>query len=163
MVGLLNAPPGTKLYQRLKKENRLLKAFSGDNTDCSLNFVPKMNYETLINGYKHILNTIYAPKQFYERIKIFLKEFKPQKRKGAYQQIQFYYIRGFIKSMWFLGVSENGRRYYWKFFVSTLLKHPRSFALSMSLAIYGFHFRKVVEKYISLPIEDIIDLGQLRT
>ena len=74
MVGLLNAPRGTKLYQRLKKENRLLKDMSGDNTDFSINFIPKMNFETLINGYKHILNTIYSPKQFYERVKIFLKE-----------------------------------------------------------------------------------------
>ena len=36
MVGLLNAPPGTRLYQRLKKENRLVKAFTGNNTDLSL-------------------------------------------------------------------------------------------------------------------------------
>ena len=62
MVGLLNAPPGTRLYQRLKKENRLLEGISGDNTDCSINFIPKMNYETLINGYQHILNTIYSPR-----------------------------------------------------------------------------------------------------
>ncbi len=158
MVGLLNAPRGTRLYQRLKKENRLLKGFSGDNMDFSINFIPKMDYETLINGYKHILDTIYSPKQFYERVKIFLKEFKPQKRKGGLQ-VQSCRIRGFIKSMWFLGIREKGRRYYWKFFVSTLLRHPRSFPLSMSLAVYGFHFRKVIEKYISLPIEDILDLG----
>ncbi|MFC1954158.1 B12-binding domain-containing radical SAM protein, partial [Chloroflexota bacterium] len=60
MVGLLNAPRGTRLYQRLKKENRLLKGFSGDNTDSSINFIPKMNYETLINGYRNILDTIYS-------------------------------------------------------------------------------------------------------
>ncbi len=153
MVGLLNAPRGTRLYQRLKQENRLLKDSSGDNTDCSLNFIPKMDYETLINGYKHILNTIYSPKQYYERIRTFLKEYKPQKRKRV-SRLQFYQIRGFIKSMWFLGVKEKGRRYYWKLFVSTLLKHPRSFPLSMSFAVCGFHFRKVFEKYISTPIGD---------
>ncbi len=158
MVGLLNAPRGTALYKRLKKENRLLKDFSGNNMDFSLNFVPKMSPEALINGYKHILDTIYSPKQFYERIKIFLKEFRPQKRKRG-RQFQFHYIRGFIKSMWFLGIREKGRRDYWKFFVSTLLRRPRSFPLSMSLAVYGFHFRKVIEKYIGLPIEDILDLG----
>jgi len=162
MVGLLNAPRGTRLYQRLKEENRLLKDMSGDNTDFSINFIPKMNYEALINGYKHILNTIYSPKQFYERVKIFLKEFKPKKRKGRFK-IQSYQLRGFIKSMWFLGIRENGRRDYWKFFVSTLLRHPRSFPLSMSFAVYGFHFRKVIEKYISLPIEDILDTSQLET
>ncbi|GAH26934.1 unnamed protein product, partial [marine sediment metagenome] len=161
MVGLLNAPRGTRLYHRLEKENRLLKGFTGDNTDCSLNFIPKMNYATLINGYKHILNTIYSPKQFYERIKIFLQEFKPKKRKGRFK-IQSYQLRGFIKSMWSLGIRENGRRDYWKFFVSTLLRHPRSFPLSMSLAVYGFHFRKVIEKYINLPVEDSLDVGQLK-
>lgn len=154
MVGLLNAPRGTRLYRRLKQENRLLKDISGDNMDCSLNFIPKMNYETLINGYKSILNTIYSPRPYYERVKTFLTEYKPQKRKRA-SQLQFYHIRGFIKSIWFLGIKEKGRRYYWKLFVSTLLRHPRSFPLSMSLAVYGFHFRKVIEKYISPPVEGI--------
>ncbi len=158
MVGLLNAPRDTALYKRLKEENRLLKDMSGDNMDFSINFIPKMNLKTLINGYKHILDTIYAPKQFYERVKIFLQEFKPQKRKGAFQ-FHPYQLEGLVKSMWFLGIRENGRRYYWKFFVSTLLKHPRSFPLSISLAVYGFHFRKVIEKYISPPIEGSLDLG----
>ena len=157
MVGLLNAPRGTRLYHRLKRENRLLKDSSGDNTDCSLNFIPKMNYETLISGYKHILNTIYSPKQYYERIRIFLKEYKPQKRKRV-SQLQFYHIRAFIKSMWFLGIKEKGRRYYWKLFVSTLLRRPRSFPLSIILSIFGFHFRKVIEKYISTPIGDTLVL-----
>ena len=153
MVGLLNAPRGTRLYQRLKKENRLLQNFSGDNTDCSLNFIPKMHYETLINGYQHVLHTIYSPKQYYERVRTFLKEYKPQKRKGAFR-FQFYHIKAFIKSMWFLGVKEKGRRYYWRLFVSTLLRYPRSFPLSISLAVFGFHFRKVAEKYTGVPIKE---------
>ncbi|MHC4344606.1 MAG: B12-binding domain-containing radical SAM protein, partial [Planctomycetota bacterium] len=45
MVGLLNAPPGTKLYKRLLKENRVVKTSTGDNTDLSMNFLPKMKYE----------------------------------------------------------------------------------------------------------------------
>ena len=155
MVGLLNAPRGTRLYQRLKQENRLLKGFTGNNTDCSINFIPKMDYETLINGYKHILSTIYAPKQYYERIRTFLKEFRPHQTPRV-SQLQFYLIRGFVKSMWVLGVREKGRRYYWKFFASILLKHPRSFPLSMSLAVYGFHFRKVVEEYIRTPVEETL-------
>ena len=156
MVGLLNAPRGTRLYQRLKQEDRLLNSFSGDNTDCSLNFVPKMNYETLINGYKHILDTIYSPKQFYERLRTFLKEYKPHgKRRG---KLQFYHIRAFIRAVWLLGVREKGRRYYWKLFISTLLKRPRSFPISVSLTVYGYHFRKVVEQYIRTPIENTIGL-----
>jgi radical SAM superfamily enzyme YgiQ (UPF0313 family) len=154
MVGLLNAPRGTRLYQRLKQENRLLKSFTGDNTDCSLNFIPKMNYETLINGYKHVLHTIYSPRHYYQRVKTFLKEYRPPKRKVVFQ-FKFHFIEAAIKSVWILGIKEKGRRYFWKLFALTLLRHPRVFPLSMSLAVYGFHFRKTVEKYISAPIENI--------
>jgi len=152
MVGLLNAPPGTKLYQRLKRENRLVKTFTGNNTDCSLNFIPKMNYEALINGYKQILNTIYSPRQYYERLKTFLKEYKP--RGDTAGRLQFHHIKAFIKSLWFLGIREKGRRYYWRLFFSTLLKQPRKFPISISLSVYGYHFRKVVQKYINLPVQN---------
>jgi radical SAM superfamily enzyme YgiQ (UPF0313 family) len=154
MVGLLNAPRGTRLYQRLKQENRLLKGISGDNTDCSINFIPKMDYEILINGYKYILNSIYSPKPYYERVKIFLKEYKPQGKRWS--KLEFSHLKALVKSMWILGVKEKGRRYYWKLFASTLLRHPRSFPLSITFAVYGFHFRKVVEQYISKPVEETL-------
>lgn len=135
----------------MKKENRLLPGGSGDNTDGSTNFITKMPYETLMNGYRHILDTIYSPKPYYERVKIFLKEYKPQgKRKG---RINLSYIRALIKSVWFLGIKEKGRRYYWRLFVSTLLKNPKVFPLSIAFAIQGFHFRKVVEKIQSAPVK----------
>ena len=147
MVGLLNAPPGTRLYHRLKKENRLLPYGSGDNTDGTMNFIPKMNQETLITGYKNVVKTIYSSKPYYERIKTFLEEYKPQKpRKAAEGKIHFYEIKALIKSMWVLGVKEKGRRHYWGLFSSTLLRKPRQFPLFITLAVYGFHFRKVAEK-----------------
>jgi len=151
MVGLLNAPRGTRLYQRLKKERRLLDNFSGDNTDCSINFIPKMKYETLVNGYKHILHTIYSPKQYYERVKTLLKEYRPQKKQGSLG-LRFYHITALVKSTWFLGIWGKGKRYYWRLFISTLFRRPRSLPLAISLAVYGFHFRKVAEKCIRLPI-----------
>jgi radical SAM superfamily enzyme YgiQ (UPF0313 family) len=153
MVGLLNAPRGTKLYQRLKKEDRLLENVSGDNTDCSMNFVPKMDRETLINGYRQVLTTIYSPKQYYLRVKTFLKQYKPQKRRGI-SHLQFWHIWAFIRSMWFLGITDRGRWSYWRFFVSTLLRRPRSFPISMTFAIHGFHFRTVVRKYIGVPVKN---------
>jgi radical SAM superfamily enzyme YgiQ (UPF0313 family) len=151
MVGLLNAPRGTRLYQRLSRENRLLKDTTGDNTDCSINFIPKMNYETLIDGYKHILNTIYAPKQYYERITTFLKEYRPHKVHGM-SKLRFYHIAGLVRSMWVLGVMENGRTRYWRFFISTLLKRPKLFPLSISLSVYGLHFRRVARKFSQTPV-----------
>ncbi len=145
MVGLLNAPRGTKLYHRLEKENRLLETFTGDNMDCSLNFIPKMGFTALINGYKNILNSIYSYNNYYQRIKTFLQEYKPP-RKSLLFQFKFQYVLGLIKSIWILGIKDKGRWHYWKLLVSSLLKYPRTFPLSVTLAVYGFHFRKIVEK-----------------
>ncbi len=153
MVGLLNAPRGTKLHQRLKKENRLLDNFSGDNTDFSINFIPKMKYETLVAGYKNVLDTIYSPRHYYERVVTLLKEYKPRKTAGI-SQLRFNHVTGLLKSFWFLGVTNKGRRYFWRLMILTLLKRPRYFALSVNLAVSGFHFRKVAEGYnkIILPL-----------
>jgi radical SAM superfamily enzyme YgiQ (UPF0313 family) len=142
MVGLLNAPRGTRLYRRLKKENRLLNDTSGDNTDCSLNFIPKMNIENLINGYKKILQTIYSPKHYYERVIKFLKEYKPKRLKRK-TYLKFSYLKAFFKSIWVLGIMGKERFYYWKLVSWTLVRHPRFFSLAISFAIYGFHFRKI--------------------
>src|SRR5690606_22296883 len=75
MVGLLNAPTGTKLYNRMKDEGRLLDMFSGNNMDASINFIPKMNYINLIRGYSRLLNTIYSQEEYYKRLKVFLREY----------------------------------------------------------------------------------------
>jgi len=144
MVGLLNAPRGTQLYRRLQKENRLLKEATGDNTDATLNFVPRMEYEKLVNGYRSVVNTIYSPGQYYRRIKTFLKEYKP--RQNISSRVKPRQIWPFIRSMWLLGIRERGRLDYWEFLFSTLLKHSRSFVLCMNLAVYGYHFRKIAAK-----------------
>lgn len=154
MVGLLNAPKGTKLYHRLKKEDRLLKDITGDNTDYSINFVPKMNYDTLIQGYKNILDNIYSPKQYYERVRIFLNEYNPPQMKNKVTRLRLYHIEGFFKSAWLLGIKEKGRRYYWKLVLSTLFKKPRAFPLSVTLSVFGFHFRKVAEKFNPAEMEE---------
>jgi radical SAM superfamily enzyme YgiQ (UPF0313 family) len=146
MVGLLNAPRGTRLYQRLKKENRLLKDdFTGDNMDSSLNFVPKMNREILLNGYRQVLSTIYSPKHYYERIKVLLKECQP-KAKAGLSQVHWHHIVGLINATWFLGIWEKGRSYYWRMFASTLFTRPRSLPMFVTLAAYGYHFRRVIKK-----------------
>jgi hypothetical protein len=91
----------------MKKENRLLKDdFSGDNMDSSLNFVPKMNREALLTGYRSVLNTIYSPKHYYERIKVLLREYKPKSKPGL-SQIHFHHLMGFIKPCGSASVGER--------------------------------------------------------
>jgi radical SAM superfamily enzyme YgiQ (UPF0313 family) len=153
MVGLLNALPGTKLYHRMKQEGRLLGDVTGDNTDIRTNFVTRMNRETLVNGYRHILDTIYSPKAYYERMRTFLNEYRVPKVKEKATRLRAHHIEGFLKSIWVLGIKEKGRRYYWKLIFSTLFRNPKAFPLSVSLSVFGFHFRKVAERLATGRVE----------
>lgn len=142
MVGLLNAPRNTDLYKRLKQENRLLNDCTGNNTDYSINFIPKMNKEVLIKGYESILSTIYSPSHYYKRIKTFLREYKPMTKKKSPFTIT--YILAFIKSIIKLGVLGRERFHYWKLLFWTVVVRPKMFPLAVTLSIYGYHFRKTL-------------------
>lgn len=141
MVGLLNAPRGTKLEQRLSVEGRMLKDFTGNNTDFSINFVPKMNPDELLEGYKKILNTIYSPKYYYARVMRFMKRFEPKKKKVFHLNPN--YVLALFRSMLKLGVIGEERIYYWKLFFWSLFRKPQLFSLAILFTIYGHHFRKI--------------------
>ena len=144
MVGLLNAPSGTKLYKKMQSENRLLDIWSGNNMDGAMNFVPKMNYAELIGGYSKIIQTIYAQKEYYIRVKSFLNNYKqPFWNKN---KIKLKEVRAFMMLIWLLGTLEKGKKYFWKLFAFSLLKHPNKFPLAMTMAVYGYHFRRVAAK-----------------
>jgi radical SAM superfamily enzyme YgiQ (UPF0313 family) len=142
MVGLLSAPRGTRLFERLKAEKRLLSECTGNNTDFSLNFIPKMNPQRLVEGYQSIVTTIYDPAAFYERVYKFFKEFKPLKRKRA-QRFRLVYIKGLLQAMFYLGVLQKGRRHYWKLLFKTTFRYPRFLPEAVIFSVYGFHFRKI--------------------
>jgi len=145
MVGLLNAPRGTRLYQRLVKEGRLLKGFSGNNTDLSINFIPKMSHQMLINGYRKVLHTIYSPKYYHERILTLLRNLESSQKKKF--QFRLCHLEAFFKSIWLLGIRGKGRIYYWKLILWSLFRRPQFFPLAITFAIYGFHFRKIFRNY----------------
>ena len=158
MVGMLNAPRGSPLYERLQKEGRLLKEHTGDNTDFSTNIIPKMGYEKLAEGYRNLLNGIYSPRLYYERVKGFLSQYKPlEKRKWhfhfRYLRWYFPYLGAPFKALMILGIIDNARAYYWKLLFWSLFRRPLLLPLAITYSIYGFHFRKVFK--LNLGIDRI--------
>jgi radical SAM superfamily enzyme YgiQ (UPF0313 family) len=143
MVGLLQAPPGTRLFERLKKDNRLLgMMISGDNVDGTTNISPKMGLDQLKNGYRFIMQQIYSPKQYYRRIKVFLKEFGNSK---VDTRINFQSFLAVFRSIFRLGILGKERFHYWHIMTWTLVRKPKQLPLAITLAIYGHHFRKICE------------------
>jgi radical SAM superfamily enzyme YgiQ (UPF0313 family) len=141
MVGLLNAPRNTKLYQQMEAENRLTTDATGSNTDFSMNFIPKMNYHELLEGYKKIIQNIYSSKPYYKRVRQFLLNYK-QNQKSP-RKIEFSLLKGSIKSIFIIGIVNKGRSEYWKFLIWTLFHRPVLLSDAIIFTVYGFHFRTV--------------------
>jgi radical SAM superfamily enzyme YgiQ (UPF0313 family) len=140
MVGLLTALPETQLYARLEREGRILQETTGNNLDAILNFVPKLDRDFLQDGYRSLVQGLYAPKAYYQRSLKFLREYFPNGQKRRYSRAE---VVAFLKSLWVIGVWTRGRREYWKYFMKSLLFHRHAFSEAMRLAILGFHFRKI--------------------
>src|SRR3989338_11414413 len=145
MVGLLTVLPQTRLWHRLKAEKRLLTDATGENTDGILNFIPKMNKETLVAGYKRIFSTIYSRKYYYKRIETFIRQYKPT----VHSKITKTDIRAFLRSVWKIGILSKARTRYWKLITKTALTKSKALPMAVELAIYGIHFEKVVKRTLA--------------
>ena len=146
MVGLLQAPNGTQLYQRMLREGRIRSDFSGDNVDGETNMIPVMEISKLKAGYRKILDSIYSAKGFYERVRTFLKNYKPQRQNVSLQPNE---IGALFKSIFEIGVKSEERKEYWRLFFWTLFHYPKKFPLAITFTIYGYHFRKVNELHVA--------------
>lgn len=143
MVGMLNALPGTRLWHRLQGEGRLLGDTKGENTDGSLNFIPKMGEDMLTNGYKKILSEIYSSyEQYYKRINVFVKNYKPTVR----SRITLDGANAFVKSIFKIGFSRATGLLYWKLIFKTSITKIRALPEAVELAILGLHFKKIADK-----------------
>jgi radical SAM superfamily enzyme YgiQ (UPF0313 family) len=146
MVGLLQAPTGTRLYERLLKEGRLLGVLSGDNVDGTTNILPRMNLDVLHKGYRSVIEYLYSPENYYARVKTFLREYRLPKITAAFD---FEYVLAFFRSIFRLGIVGRERLHYWKLFFWTLFRRPRLFPMAITFAIYGYHFRQVCDLHIT--------------
>jgi radical SAM superfamily enzyme YgiQ (UPF0313 family) len=145
MVGLLQAPPGTRLYERLASEQRVSKDFSGDNVDGRTNIIPTMGLERLINGYRAIMKQIYSPRRYYQRIRRILRDLKAP---VATTPVDFQRLLAFFRAGLRLGLFGKERYQYWYLLMWTITRRPRLMPLAVTLAIYGYHYRKICDLYI---------------
>ena len=141
MVGLLNAPKNTKLYRQLEAENRLTIDATGNNTDSSMNFIPKMDQTELLEGYQSIIQHIYSTRPYYKRVRQLLLNYNRLSK--TENKINFALIRAFLKSVFVIGFVDKGRREYWKLMFWTLFNRPKLMIDAITCTVYGYHFRTV--------------------
>jgi len=141
-VGILNAFPGTKLFYRMERENRLTGESSGNNTDFSTNFVTKMDKDILVTEYKKLLLSLYSVENYYNRIFTFLKDYK----RHVSGQLTINFVVAFFKSFFILGLIEKSRFYFWKMLFLCIFKYPKALPKVMTQAVYFAHFEKIFSR-----------------
>ena len=143
MVGMLQAPPGTRLFERMRDEGRLTGAMTGDNVDGTTNIEPLMGLETLRVQYRALIAQLYEPKYYYARVRTFLREYRVP---AARPRLDRQRLLAFLRSSTRLGMLGRERLQYWRLLLWTLVRRPRLLPDAVTLAIYGYHFRLVSER-----------------
>ncbi len=145
MVGMLQAPPGTRLFDRLERESRVVKQFTGDNVDGTTNILPQMGMDALMKGYQLIMKQIYSPHNYYCRVRTLLRELKAP---AVIQPLDIQRFLSFFRAGVRLGILGKERFRYWQLIFWTLVRRPRLISVAVTLSIYGHHYRKICERYI---------------
>ncbi len=151
MVGLLSVGPGTRLFDRLRSEGRLLGRPTGNNTaDCgALNFIPRMNREKLIAGYCSVLLRLYEPRAYYKRVFSFLKNQGPSLARKRLPGLPGLWkkLPAAVRVFWRLGLAERGRRAFWGFLLKVGLTRPGRLKAAVEFAALGYHFKKITAAF----------------
>jgi hypothetical protein len=143
MTGVLQAPPTTPLYERMKREGRLLQNNPEPSNFDPPNFRTVLPLPELLGGTKRMLLTLYDPRQFYERVLDSLERWQVQPEQKAPALSLLYLLRVLVKSLWKQGVLSGYRRAYWRYMRQLMMRwglHPQKRRLGFELALSGHHF-----------------------
>jgi len=142
---MLQAIPGTRLFDRLQEESRVAESFTGDNVDGTTNIIPRMGMDNLFDGYQSIMKQIYQPKNYYKRVRTLFRELRAPEIIAPLDMQRFL---SFFRAAFRLGIFGKERFQYWYLILWTLICRPRLMSTAITLSIYGYHYRKICERYI---------------
>jgi radical SAM superfamily enzyme YgiQ (UPF0313 family) len=143
MTGILQAPPTTPLYERMKKEGRLLENKPEPSNFEPPNFRTVLPLPELLDGTKRMLLALYDPHRFYQRVLDSLVRWQPQPEQKTSAISLRYLLSVLPKSVWKQGVLSRYRGDYWRFMRGLMMRwglEPQKRRLGFELALSGHHF-----------------------
>lgn len=145
MVGLLTAVPKTPLYERLKREGRLIpEQSSSDNTKLATNVIPKrMTYEEMIEGYRNLYLRLLSDKSIADRIKNKLRYLKSPNYQHAYPTGTLLRLIG---RFLFRALIPGGLPRIYHFLRTITWKNRRQLQIAVQDWVVGLTMRDYVER-----------------
>jgi radical SAM superfamily enzyme YgiQ (UPF0313 family) len=124
MTGVLQAPPTTPLFERMRRDGRLLAASDATSNFSPPNFVTVLPLQELLAGLRRILLELYAPDHFFPRALRSLQCWRPRHPQRPPPATLGYMLRVVLGSLWHQGIRSDYRRDYWRF-LALLLRNSR--------------------------------------
>jgi len=142
MVNVLQAPPNTKLWTRLKEEGRLLKEIpDGNGTGTWPNFVPTRPVNEIMEEYGALWAHLYEPSRYLDRSYRYYLAMRPAPSAVGMRQgsgtfgnrvgfskpplrKRLFYLLGALRLMWWQGVKPPFRRQFWRQVVGIARNNP---------------------------------------
>jgi radical SAM superfamily enzyme YgiQ (UPF0313 family) len=159
MAGILMAPPTTALFDRMKREGRLIEDSQSITQFGLPNFRTVLPLPILLRGLCSLLNNLYQPDAFFERAYNSLKMWQPKPTQKPPNLGMGYNLRVLFASIWRQGMRSNYRRSYWRFLyrmLSSFYRSPARLWLGFTTLLSAHHFvlySKVVIKHLEHEIE----------
>jgi radical SAM superfamily enzyme YgiQ (UPF0313 family) len=145
MVGLLTALPKTPLFERLKREGRLIEsAPHGDNTGGRSNILPKgMSLEEMSSGYRRLWRELLSDRAIAQRIRNKLAFFGSPSltKKESFREAVLIVSRLLAR-----GILPGGPRRAWHFLRSLPITRPRLMPLAINDWIVALALRRYAEQ-----------------
>ena len=159
MAGFLQAPPTTPLFDRMLKEGRLLMESTATSNFDPPNFRTLLPLPVLLEGFRKILVSLYAPSAFYNRAYRSLVHWKARKPQKPPEIPLLPKLGIIVRSTIHQGILSSYRKAYWKFLLRLLARwslNPRKFSLGFAMLLSGHHFIRYARKVV-VQLESELD------
>jgi radical SAM superfamily enzyme YgiQ (UPF0313 family) len=159
MAGILMAPPTTALFDRMKREGRLIEDSQSIMQFGLPNFRTILPLPILLRGLCTLLEGLYRPDAFFERAYNSLKVWQPKATQKPPYLGMYYNVRVLFSSIWQQGLCSNYRLSYWRFLyrmVSSFWRSPAKMWLGFTVLLSAHHFvlySKVVIEHLEEQVE----------
>jgi len=143
MAGVLQAPPTTALFDRMKKEGRLIEDSQATSNFSAPNFHTKLPLPVLLRGLSSLLARLYTPETYFQRAFRSLELWKPQATQVPPSMPLSYDVKALLSSMWKQGVRSSYRGAYWNFLGRLIWnwgKQPAKLWLGFMVLLSAHHF-----------------------
>jgi radical SAM superfamily enzyme YgiQ (UPF0313 family) len=143
MAGVLQAPPTTALFDRMKREGRLFEDSRATSNFSPPNFRTVLPLPILLRGLAGLLARLYRPDEFFDRAARSLEAWHPRESQKPPPLPFSYSLRVWLASAWTQGLRSNYRRAYWRFvwrLMRGYARNPAKLWLGSMILLSAHHF-----------------------